>query len=121
MISTDENALICDLAETYHIYDYRELSPEKVALFSIGLRDNSRIKMKISGQKYPLETILLANAVDRLSLLLWSKTKDAERGRNKPESIAAKLLDIKKEREYEVYDSPEAFEKALAGFSQKEV
>ena len=70
MIVIDEAALECDLAETYNIYDYRALSPTRVALFSIGLRENSRIKMKISGMNYPLETILIACAVDRLSMLL---------------------------------------------------
>ncbi len=121
MIATDEDALICDLAETYHIYDYRELTPDRVALFSIGLRENSRIKLKLNGKKYQLETILLADAVDRLSLLLWAKTKDAEKGRNKPKSIAMQLLNIQKEREYEVYDTPEAFEAAMAKINSKEV
>jgi len=46
MIKLDENALICDFAETYHIYDYRQLPPTRVAVFACGLRDDSRIKMK---------------------------------------------------------------------------
>lgn len=75
MIALDEEALECDLAETYHIYDYRALDPDRTALFSIGLRENSRIKMKLSGQKYPLETILLACAVDRLSLWCGANLK----------------------------------------------
>src|SRR5699024_11907585 len=59
MIQLDEDALICDLAETYQIYDYRQLPPTRVAVFSIGLRDDSRIKMKASGQLVPMETLLL--------------------------------------------------------------
>lgn len=114
MIAADEAALECDLAEVYHIYDYRELSPARVALFSIGLRENSRIKMTLSGQKYPLETILLASAVDRLSILAWSKTTDAEKGLNRPKSLVEQMLEIKKERDFEVYDSPEEFEQAMA-------
>ena len=43
MIAIDEDALICDLAETYQIYDYRRLPVQTVAVFSLGLRDNSRI------------------------------------------------------------------------------
>lgn len=113
MIDTDEAALECDLAEVYHIYNYRELTPDRVALFSIGLRENSRIKLKLSGQEYPLDTILLACAVDRLSLLLWSKTKDAESGRNKPMSFVEQLLGEKEEKDFEVFDSPEAFEEAM--------
>ena len=38
MIKTDEDALICDLAETYQIYDYKSLPAYMVATFSVGLR-----------------------------------------------------------------------------------
>lgn len=84
MIKLDESALICDLAETYHIYDYRQLPPTKVAVFACGLRDNSRIKMKISGQTVPFDTLLLAGVADRLSILVWVKTKDGQKGKNRP-------------------------------------
>ena len=64
MIVTDEDALICDLAETYNIYDYRRLPVLTVAVFSLGLRQNSRIKMIMSGNRITLEESLLACAVD---------------------------------------------------------
>ena len=32
-IGTDEDALICDLAETYGIYNYRQLPADRVAVF----------------------------------------------------------------------------------------
>ena len=35
MIKTDEDALICDLAETYQIYDYKSLPAYMVATFSV--------------------------------------------------------------------------------------
>ena len=41
MIATDEDALICDFAETYHIYDYRSLDVEYAATLAYGLRDDS--------------------------------------------------------------------------------
>ena len=87
MIRTDETALICDLAETYHIYDYKRLPALLVAAFSVGLRDDSRIKMKLSGAKAPVDIMLLAAAVDRLSLLVWMQTKDGQKDRNRPKSI----------------------------------
>lgn len=93
MFSVDREALICDLAETYHIYDYKSLPCSMVAIFACGLRDNSRIKMIISDSKYPLETILSASIVDKLSLLLWTKTEDGYNGVNKPEMIVNKLLE----------------------------
>ncbi|MCI9292990.1 MAG: DUF5361 domain-containing protein [Erysipelotrichaceae bacterium] len=92
MIELDEDALQCDLAETYHIYDMRELPLTKVALFSVGLKGDSRIKLKLQNMKYPFEMILLANIVDRLSYLVWFKTKDGQKGKNRPASIAKKLL-----------------------------
>lgn len=94
MIVTDEDALICDLAETYHIYDYRRLPVLSVAVFSLGLRQNSRIKMIMSGNRITLEESLLACAVDRLSILAWQKTKDGSKGTNVPQSILEKLLGI---------------------------
>lgn len=114
MVRTDETALICDLAETYGVLDWRALPLETVAALSSGLGDDSRIKMKISGRTVPTDTILLAAAVDKLSLLVWAKTKDAEKGINRPESIAAKLLGVGKEddREYTLFRTPEEFEEA---------
>lgn len=91
MIKLDEDALICDLAETYQIYDYKQLSVYTVAVFCCGLREDSRIKLKMSNQIVPFETMLLAGIYDRLSLLLWSKTKDAEKGKNMPKTISDEL------------------------------
>lgn len=87
MISIDRTALICDLAETYGILDYKALPVETLAALSVGLRENSRIKMKITGAKVQPDFLLLAAAVDRLSMIVWSKTKDAEKGRNRPKSL----------------------------------
>lgn len=119
MIATDEAALECDLAEVYHIYDYRALTPDRVALFSIGLRENSRIKLKISGQKYPLETLLIASAVDRLSILVWSKTDDAKKNRNRPASIFAKMTETDQEKDFVVFESAEEFEEALKEINER--
>ena len=91
MIKVDEDALICDLAETYQIYDYRQLPPKMVAVFSYGLKEDSRIKMKLSGQTVPSETLLLASMVDKLNILVWFKTKDGQKGKNMPPSIVSVL------------------------------
>lgn len=111
MIQTDENALICDLAETYHIYDYKKLPLTQVAIFAIGLKDDSRIKMKMSGQLVPMETLLLAGISDRLSVLLWRQTKDGQKGRNMPAMILDTLT-VKKDKETDVivFSSGEDYE-----------
>lgn len=35
MIRADEDALVCDLAETYHIYNYRQLPARQVAVLRL--------------------------------------------------------------------------------------
>lgn len=93
MINTDEDALICDLAETYHIYNYRSLPIKTVATLSVGLRANSRIKMKMSDMDLDPEIYLLSAIVDRLSILVWRQTKDGMEGINPPKLIINSIAD----------------------------
>lgn len=110
MISFDEDALICDLAETYHIYDYKQLPPTSVAVFCCGLRENSRLNLELNKQAAPLDTILLADLSDKLSLLLWSKTKDGQKGTKRPPSILKNLVQPQQEQTAQVvYSSGEEF------------
>ena len=111
MLNTDEDAVICDLAETYNIYNYKDMPPDKVAIFCSGLREDSRIKLKMAGQKVKFDTTLLASIVDRLSLLVWAKTKDGQKGRNKPKSIVDSINKPVREKEEVVFATSEEFEK----------
>ena len=112
MIQTDEDALICDLAETYGIFDYRQLPVNQVAVFAFGLKDDSRIKLAISNSKVSFDTLLLASVVDRLSALVWFKTTDGQKGINKPNMIAQELTGKTKAKESNemIFDSGEDFE-----------
>lgn len=111
MINTDEEALICDLAETYQIYDYKQLPVYTVAVFSCGLRENSRIKMKMNGQRVSMETLLLAGIFDKVNLLFWTKTKDAQKGKNPPLMILNSLnAGNSKSKETVVFRTGEDFE-----------
>lgn len=113
MIKTDEDALICDLAETYHIYNYRQLPINLVAVFSYGLKDNSRIKMIMNDQKVSLDTMLLARVSDDLRTIIWSKTEDGQKNKNRPESIVGLLSsNLKQEKDVVVFTSGEEFENA---------
>lgn len=114
MIATDRNALLCDFAETYGVLDIGALPVQTAAVLAAGLRDDSRIKMKLSGVAVRSELLLLAAAVDRLSFLVWSKTEDAETGENCPGSIVDLLTGKPDEGELEAYDTAEEFEKARA-------
>lgn len=110
MISTDENALICDLAETYHIYDYRSLPCKKVGIFACGLRNNSRIMMKISESPLTIEQTLLALIADNTRMAAWLQTSDAMTGRNRPSSLLAKLLNEVDEDDIVKFSSGQEFD-----------
>lgn len=118
MIELDEDALICDLAETYQIYDYRSLPVKLVATLSAGLRDSSRIKMKAAGSTAPLETILLAVIADRVEAFRYGFTEDAENGTNQPKSLVSSILGEEQSQTTRSgitgFASPEEFEAALA-------
>lgn len=90
-IDLDEDAMICDLAEYYRIYDYKQLPLETVAILVYGLRDHSRIKMKMTDSRLTVEQTLFAIMADDLNYIAWSKTKDAQANINKPESILERL------------------------------
>lgn len=92
MLNADEEALVCDLAETYHIFNYREMSPLLVATLAVGLRENSRIKIKMNDTKTSYLNLLLASILDDLNTLVWFKTEDAQHGRNRPQSILNALI-----------------------------
>lgn len=110
MISFDESALVCDLAETYRIFDYRSLPVKLVATLAAGLRDDSRIKMKIAGVKGTGKEFLLATIADRLGLIIYALC--GGKG-DRPESIADNYYDKQEPKsEYKSFSSPEAFREA---------
>lgn len=114
MMALDREALLCDLAETYGIYDMRALPVSTLAVLASGLRENSRIKMKMAGAPARQETILLSAAVDRLSFLCWAKTEDGRRNRNRPASMVQALMErgSGKQQKAAGFDSPEEFRNA---------
>lgn len=120
MIREGETDLICDLAETYGVMNYKELPLKTVAALSAGLREDSRIRMRMSGQKARTEILLMAAIADRLSILVWLQTKDGQKGRNRPESILQKLTaEPKKEDDFETFRTAEEFEKRKAEILSK--
>lgn len=111
MLSADRDALICDLAEVYGIFDHRALPATLLAALSVGLRDDSRIKMKLSGQKLTKLEVLAAAAVDRLSMLVWLNSEDGRKGENRPVSVLSLLMGEKEEEKpVEGFDTAEEFE-----------
>lgn len=116
MISLDEDALICDLAETYKIYDYRSLPVQLVATLAAGLRDNSRIKLLASGCPVSQDTILLACIADRVEAFRFGFTREAKNG-NLPPSLVKMLLGEEQPKDNKgvmAFSSSEDLMKALA-------
>ena len=108
MVAADEGALACDFMETYHIMDWRALPARRAALFAYGLREDARIRLKLSGAKARLDTMLLAMAVDALNTLVWQNTQAGHDGRDHPRSVLA-LLRGDAEGEKPGFDTAEEF------------
>lgn len=66
MIGQEKNLIICDLAETYQIYDYHRVPVKMLGALVSGLGPDTRIGMKLSGRKAPMDVVLLAKIYDGL-------------------------------------------------------
>lgn len=110
MIKCDEYALICDFAETYNIYDIKSLPVTKVAIFAVGLGDNSRIKMKIRGENVNRQELLLAIIIDQFNTWLAANSD----GNEKPQSMVEQLMGTGHEKKGNLmkFDSAEEFMEA---------
>lgn len=106
-----EDLVICDLAETYGILEYREIKGRTLASLVCGLRPSSRLMMALNNQKVSMTDLLLASSVDALNMLVWSKTKDSAHGKNRPASIVQSLMNSE-EPKNEGYLTVEDFERA---------
>lgn len=105
MIQEGEDDLICDLAETYGIYNYKSLPVQLVATFSYGLSENSRIKRKLRGEKETTEQYqqrILIAIFDRINWLAWSRSEDAANNVNRPESLYDKIYNPHKDDDKKV-------------------
>lgn len=91
MLRTDEDALLCDFAETYHVYDLGSLPVKTVAALAFGLREDSRIKMIMAGLKVPVNQMLLAHIADSANYIKWTKTEAAV---NNPSNPPDRLLNV---------------------------
>lgn len=106
--------MICDLAEYYHILNYQECSPILVGTLVFGLRQESRTKMKLSGQKITTTEWLLARIADELRDQSWARSKDGQKGRNHPKHILDRLMGLDKREQYATFETMEDFERMWA-------
>ncbi|MFP3156340.1 DUF5361 domain-containing protein [Lachnospiraceae bacterium ZAX-1] len=89
MMKEGKDELVCDFAEYYHV-NLSEIENYKlsyIATLALGLREDSRTRMKMSNRKYSMSTQLAGFQIDLLQYLVWFQTKDASKGRNRPNPI----------------------------------
>ena len=103
---SDKDALICDMAETYGIFDLRSLPVNVIATLAAGLRDDSRIKIKLHGGREQRTDAVLAMIFDAITNIF---------AKEKPEESYAKyLMGVEKTDTNNLigYESPDEFEEA---------
>ena len=101
--------MICDLAEVYHIYDYKSLPATLVAIFACGLERGARVWKKLNGgSDFDLE--LKVAAYDCLRLLVWLNSSDAQEGINRPTPLYQTLFGKQEENDTaKKFATPEDF------------
>lgn len=114
MLNLDEDAVYCDFAETYHIYDIERLPARRAAALAVGLGENSRIRRVANGMKVSIGTYLLASIVDGVNTIVWMLSKDGSDNVNRPKSIVAALTGKENgaSGDFEVYETGADFEAA---------
>ena len=68
--------------------------------------------LMLSGEKLTQEQTLLAAIVDRLSILVWAKSKDAAQGKNKPKLILEEIQKPKAPSNVVAFNTGSDFDKA---------
>lgn len=101
--------MICDIAETYGIYDYTQLSPRMLATLVIGLREDSRVFKKISKARLTYEESMLALIFDILQAMNYKLGH--RKGQEKPKSLYKKLTEVKEKDDLIAFNSPEDYER----------
>lgn len=110
LLEDSEDDVICDLMQYYGIKDYTSESLFFIATLVCGLPMDSRIMSRQLGFRVPFSTAVNAMAVDRLSLLWWSKTEDGMKGFNRPDMLIDGLVSEHKEKsDYHLFESGSDF------------
>ena len=120
MVSTDEDALICDFAETYHIYAWRKLPARTAATLAAGLSPDSRIMRKLSGVPAKLEHILLAIIADACTRSVWQFSQAAAEGAPSPPSLYKTLFGGKNPSRGSGFDDGAAFDQWRENMMRRE-
>ena len=114
MLTTDRDALVCDLAETYHVLDLTALPVPLLATLAAGLRGDSRIRMRMEGEVITAREMMAAAALDRLTTLCWMQSRDGAHGRKRPPSVLDAISGKESGKQNGQAAKPVAFESPAA-------
>lgn len=111
LLNLDEDAVICDIAETYGVFDYKSLDVGLLSILVTGLPPESRIKQKLNKEKIGLTDTLLAGILDSLNHIAYM-LQGKKHGKH-PASVLEMLRNVseKKTKKSISFSSPEEFER----------
>ena len=113
MIGTDKDALLCDLAETYGVFDFYTLPVTTIATLAVGLRESSRIKHKINNLNEIPPEYTLVHIADALTVLLKGLSGEKDKT---PELYSDLMAGKSKKTANKGFNSIEEFEAARKRF-----
>ncbi len=111
IINDSEDLMICDLAQTYGILDYKQIKPNILAALVMGLPQDSRIMLKISKAKLSYTDSVLALIFDCLQIIAFNQVHRYRKNLKRPESLYKKLMEDDKKDDYMTFGSPENYER----------
>lgn len=116
MVTADFTAWECDMAETYGIINFEAVPLRKLARLSAGLRETSRIKMKLSGARGSLTDYLLALLYDEFVGFKWALARAGKEDDpnnpppEQPDRIAPYIIGTENEEQNKKPAAPEKYE-----------
>lgn len=111
MLAEDRAAVICDFAETYHVYDIHTLPASLAATLACGLSADSRIMRKLAGVEVSPPFLLIAAAImDELTALRYQI--GADENTPKPHYLLDTILGGSTDRGAFGFDTAEEYEAA---------
>ena len=118
MRAVHEDALICDFAQYYHVYEIDSLDVRTAAVLACGLPADSRAFRESSRSKETginPDSLFKAAVIDAIRNVEWAICQTHSKKRLKrPESVTKKLLGQKDEQHQNVqgFETPEEYEAA---------
>lgn len=111
LVGRCEEEFICDMAETYHVFDWRELPLKTAAILASGLSKDSRCARKLNGTKISGVEYSLLAILDELRMLSWGFiSAHSDQKIPKPQPILTQMLQQDQRPKILSSRTPEEFE-----------